>query len=416
MFIVALRSMVADAAGFKLSNQEFVFVDTKAGQKVKFQINPNIDQAIKVERITEYEYNHMPRAAHPEAFQHKMAEVFGGHAKSTPGRAQRNHVSPHSEAWSLIETGEPRKAAILMDAHKSGNHELLKKVRDSLVHVSNPKHAENHKELQRTLLLERMEHAIKSGSKEHAFSKITTTGNDKSTFQCEYMCVDCGAKMDLSRNGPCRVYGCNSDQCKGIAKKLCRDEPDSLAGKACNIKEEPNCVAPCNGEPDPSMKDMNPMDRQAPNFWAEAMAGVGPIKPQVRLYGCVQADVSLLELTGAPVTIQVGIYGQISYNFGDKCYGWQVDTSLGVFFGVKLGGVSFGISINLVGSLSLEEVPYDGSSDAADLEKLNGEMKGDDFQDHRPPQVEGECPGRRPFHYGQHSWIKCTEVYHVIKP
>jgi hypothetical protein len=388
MFIVALRSMVADAAGFKLSNQEFVFVDTKAGQKVKFQINPNIDQAIKVERITEYEYNHMPRAAHPEAFQHKMAEVFGGHAKSTPGRAQRNHVSPHSEAWSLIETGEPRKAAILMDAHKSGNHELLKKVRDSLVHVSNPKHAENHKELQRTLLLERMEHAIKSGSKEHAFSKITTTGNDKSTFQCEYMCVDCGAKMDLSRNGPCRVYGCNSDQCKGIAKKLCRDEPDSLAGKACNIKEEPNCVAPCNGEPDPSMKDMNPMDRQAPNFWAEAMAGVGPIKPQVRLYGCVQADVSLLELTGAPVTIQVGIYGQISYNFGDKCYGWQVDTSLGVFFGVKLGGVSFGISINLVGSLSLEEVPYDGSSDAADLEKLNGEMKGDDFQDHRPPQVE----------------------------
>jgi len=76
------------------------------------------------------------------------------------------------------------------------------------------------------------------------------------------------------------------------------------------------------------------------------MSDIGPLKPQVRLYGCVQADISLLELTGVPATIQVGIFGQISWNSGDKCYGWQVDASLGVFFGVKLGGISFGVCIN----------------------------------------------------------------------
>jgi hypothetical protein len=120
------------------------------------------------------------------------------------------------------------------------------------------------------------------------------------------------------------------------------------------------------------------------------MSDIGPLKPQVRLYGCVQADISLLELTGVPATIQVGIFGQISWNSGDKCYGWQVDASLGVFFGVKLGGISFGVSINLVGSLSLEEVPYDGTSDETDLENINENMEGNDYEDNRKPQIKGK--------------------------
>ena len=120
------------------------------------------------------------------------------------------------------------------------------------------------------------------------------------------------------------------------------------------------------------------------------MSDIGPLKPQVRLYGCVQADISLLELTGVPATIQVGIFGQISWNSGDKCYGWQVDASLGVFFGVKLGGISFGVSINLVGSLTLEEVPYDGTSDETDLENINENMEGNDYEDNRKPQIKGK--------------------------
>jgi hypothetical protein len=120
------------------------------------------------------------------------------------------------------------------------------------------------------------------------------------------------------------------------------------------------------------------------------MSDIGPLKPQVRLYGCVQADISLLELTGVPATIQVGIFGQISWNSGDKCYGWQVDASLGVFFGVKLGGISFGVSINLIGSLSLEEVPYDGTSDETDLENINENMEGNDYEDNRKPQIKGK--------------------------
>ena len=120
------------------------------------------------------------------------------------------------------------------------------------------------------------------------------------------------------------------------------------------------------------------------------MSDIGPLKPQVRLYGCVQADISLLELTGVPATIQVGIFGQISWNSGDKCYGWQVDASLGVFFGVKLGGISFGVSINLVGSLSLEEVPYNGTSDETDLENINENMEGNDYEDNRKPQIKGK--------------------------
>ena len=187
ILLLLLSNFMGPAMGFKLSNQEFLFTDTKAGQRIKFQINGKIANTIRVQQISDYEYNHMPRASHPQQFQDKMAEVFGGHATSTPERAQRKHVSPHSEAWSLIESGEPRKAKILIDAHASGNVNLLRKVRDSLVHVNNPDHAKAHKELQRTLLLEKMAHALQSNSKEHAFSKITTLGSAESIFKCGYM-------------------------------------------------------------------------------------------------------------------------------------------------------------------------------------------------------------------------------------
>ena len=105
--------------------------------------------------------------------------------------------------------------------------------------------------------------------------------------------------------------------------------------------------------PDPYIADMDKMESQTPNFWAKAMSSVGEIRPQLRLYGCVQADIDLLALTGVPAIIQLGIMGKISYNTGDKCFGWGVDAALGVFFGVKVGGLSLGISINLIGSLPL---------------------------------------------------------------
>jgi hypothetical protein len=81
-----------------------------------------------------------------------------------------------------------------------------------------------------------------------------------------------------------------------------------------------------------------------------------------------------------PAVIQLGIMGKISYNTGDKCFGWGVDAALGVFFGVKIGGYSIGISINLIGSLSLDEIAFDGidaTSDLAKMEAFDAEGNGD---------------------------------------
>ena len=75
-----------------------------------------------------------------------------------------------------------------------------------------------------------------------------------------YQCHFSLSQIDLSKNGPCRVYGCSSDQCQSVAQKLCRDEPDSNSGIACAIEKKPQCRAPCTAAPDPEMKDMDPMD------------------------------------------------------------------------------------------------------------------------------------------------------------
>ena len=95
---------------------------------------------------------------------------------------------------------------------------------------------------------------------------------------------------------------------------------------------------------------------------------------------------------------------------------------------VKVSGIAFGISINLVGSLTLEEVPYDGEMDEKDLELLNSEnfnlndtdndillTSEAEFRrvedDNRPKQVKGECPGRRPFSL----WTAFSEkLYHGL--
>jgi hypothetical protein len=176
-------------------------------------------------------------------------------------------------------------------------------------------------------------------------------------------------------------------------------EATSYASTMCDETGEPKCKAPCP-KADDSIKDQYVLKKQAPNFWSTALAEAGPIRPQVRVFGCVQADLSLLALCGVPATIQLGVFGQIGYNTGDKCFSWGIDAALGIFFGVKLGGVNFGISINLVGSLSLEEQPYEGGdqdivhdgfgdlseASQASFERLN-----------QAKPVEGECPGRRPF-------------------
>lgn len=119
-------------------------------------------------------------------------------------------------------------------------------------------------------------------------------------------------------------------KCKAIIKSLCKDQDES---KNCDDGDAPKCLSPCLPGPDPEVSDMYKLDEPAHNFWARALASAGAIDPQLRLFGCVQADISLLEISGIPATIQLGIYGQVGYNTGDKCFGWQVDASIGVFFG-----------------------------------------------------------------------------------
>lgn len=404
--------------GVRLKNKEFSFIDLEGGQRVKFAVNPKIDQAISVRQITDYEYHHLPRAADPTAFQNKMAAVFGGHETSTIDRAHRVHTNAHADAWSLIEAGESKKAGLLLHAHENGDMERVELIRSSTAHVHNTDYQAKHVELQRTILMEEMNHALRVGSTDHAFSLVTTKGKIEgepagagSQFKCEFSCKGCNAKLDLSLNGPCRIFGCGSLQCRAVAANICKDpakfpnaNPSGDCADTTTGKEEdqPICVKPCAMTPDPYIADMDKMESQTPNFWAKAMSSVGEIRPQLRLYGCVQADIDLLALTGVPAIIQLGIMGKISYNTGDKCFGWGVDAALGVFFGVKVGGLSLGISINLIGSLSLDEMPYEGGADEADFEKIEdmaGEANGEasPIKDHRPVRVEGECPGRKPF-------------------
>ena len=50
----------AAAIGFKLASEEYL-TQTINGQKYSFKTNPSLEQSIKVERISDYEYHHRPR-------------------------------------------------------------------------------------------------------------------------------------------------------------------------------------------------------------------------------------------------------------------------------------------------------------------------------------------------------------------
>ena len=157
----------------------------------------------------------MPRASLPHEFEQKMSEIFGGHKTSTLERATREHASIHSEAWSLMESGESRKAGALMHAHKSGDLERVELIRKSTANVKYVDHLQKHKELQHTLLLEEMNEAVRMGSKTRAFALKTTNRapeQPESTFVCKYACAECGIELDMKDNGPCRTFGCKSDQ------------------------------------------------------------------------------------------------------------------------------------------------------------------------------------------------------------
>ena len=90
---------------------------------------------------------------------------------------------------------------------------------------------------------------------------------------------------------------------------MCKDQDES---KNCDDGDAPKCLSPCLPGPDPEVSDMYKLDEPAHNFWARALASAGAIDPQLRLFGCVQADISLLEISGIPATIQLGIYGKYS--------------------------------------------------------------------------------------------------------
>ena len=126
-----------DALGFKLASEEYL-TQTIDGQTYSFKTNPKLEQSIKIEVISDYEYHHRPRGGDLHSFQEKISEVFGGDFD----KQTKNHVNSahqiHSEAWSLIEQGHARKASVLLDAHENGDHERVKLVRESIPHVSNP--------------------------------------------------------------------------------------------------------------------------------------------------------------------------------------------------------------------------------------------------------------------------------------
>ena len=118
----------------------------------------------------------------------------------------------------------------------------------------------------------------------------------------------------------------------------------------------------------------------------------------MRAFGCVQADVSLLPL-GVPARVEIGVYGGIGYNLGDKCFSWHVDLALGLFFEVKVAGVGLGVSVNLVGTLNSRSSPTPPASKM----RLGGHQgrgrRGLRCEAGFGPQG-GPCPGgirRRPF-------------------
>ena len=369
----------AAAIGFKLASEEYL-TQTIDGQKYSFKTNPSLEQSIKIERISDYEYHHRPRGGDLNAFQDKMAASFGGDFDKQTKVHHNAANDVHSVAWSLIEQGRSKKAGILLDAHKAGDLERVQLVKDSLPHVSNPDHEAKHEHLQRLVLLENHRATISNMDLGEGWTCVYATP-----------CKGANKEADLTKNGVCRVFGCGSTECMA--------EATSWTSTMCDETGEPKCKDPCP-KADESIKDQYVLKKQAPNFWSTALAEAGPIRPQVRVFGCVQADLSLLALCGVPATIQLGVFGQIGYNTGDKCFSWGIDAALGVFFGVKIGGVNFGISINLVGSLSLEEQPYeggdqdivhDGMSDLSEKSRASVERLN------QAKFVEGECPGRRPF-------------------
>eukprot|EP00946_MAST-07B_sp_MAST-7B-sp1_P001372 g1372.t1 len=194
----------AASLGFKLASEEYL-TQTIDGQKYSFKTNPSLEQSITIERISDYEYHHRPRGGDLRTFQDKMAASFGGDFDKQTKVHHNAANDIHSVAWSLIEQGYSRKAGILLDAHKSGDHDRVQLVKDSIPHVSNPDHEAKHEHLQRLVLLENHRSAISD----------MDLGAE---WQCVYATPCKGNKkdVDLTKNGVCRVFGCGSKEVRYV--------------------------------------------------------------------------------------------------------------------------------------------------------------------------------------------------------
>ena len=136
----------------------------------------------------------------------------------------------------------------------------------------------------------------------------------------------------------------------------------------------------------PASKNNQPAVKNAevvvkPDWWAQQFDDMkGGLLPQVRSFLCIQTDIAI---PGA--IFQLGLNLQLSLDTSALCWGAEVELSVGVFFGFKIGPISLGVNIHFAGTLAVVETPADGPQipETNALDALNATQTSDEEKEQK---------------------------------
>ena len=201
-----------------------------------------------------------------------------------------------------------------------------------------------------------------------------------SQFKCSYTCkaltqgsVKCKPHLDMMFQTAaaqiCAIKGCTSELCLEAAKEACGQRP------GCS-EHSPTCVNDeCDDALSPLLQKSKPDDDTT--TWASAAKTVAKsLIPNLSTYACVQLTFNLAAVGLPGCYVDLGVLGEITMDTANQCWGIKGEIRLGFTFGGSFMGKSFGVSVDMGGSINLEEMTPEAAKGVESVFRVNpGENK-----------------------------------------
>jgi len=203
--ILAVAALSSSATGFQLAHEEFRTATSKTGATLHYRVNPDVEDAIKVEAVHRSHLNH-PRASHPAQAEMQFRDKIGGTIQGYYGKPR----SVHGEVWSLLSNGRVEHARDLHKAVMEEDHHEVHRQRMGVRRSNNRDTRRQHEEARI-----RFKETAEQGG---CISNKVNLARDKpvSCSDCKVFGSNCGitngegSDTDTPGNSRCNAY-CKPD-------------------------------------------------------------------------------------------------------------------------------------------------------------------------------------------------------------